>query len=117
MIALPMFLKRIFHPNDGTTFARSQCLWTAHFPSYLELGTHYVVIVKRDHGVSVPVGDPVYEYLIQEQGLAGPVFFINSPHKLPESFFVRRITTRRDQYEILPSGHEEKLYQFRELTA
>lgn len=98
--------QKIFKPNNGTTFARSQYLGLDVFPTYLSLGTRYRVIESTDHGICFP-GDPLYEYMIRDTGDRGPVLFVRSPFKLPTIFWVRGLTTKwHTQYEILPENDD-----------
>ena len=98
--------------QKGRTPKNAEYLFYDGIPSYMELSRKYEIVEGpiEDHIVML-IGDTIWRYLIRNIH-TGEVFYILTPHDLPKVFWIRKVVTFCEQYEILDGEDEGELKQF-----
>lgn len=104
------FLAKLFK-QKGRTPKSAEYLFHDRIPSYMELSRKYEIIEGPVECHMTLVGDTICRHLIRNTH-TGEVFYILTPHDLPKNFWIRKIVTFCEQYEILDGEDEGELKQF-----
>jgi hypothetical protein len=95
----------MFFGKNGETPTQAGLLTTHKLPHYIKLGWRYDVISCEGEGTWI--NDLYYLYRVQRiNDPSNQVYYVRSPFKLPEKFWVRKLISQSVQYEILSNKDE-----------
>lgn len=97
--------------QKGRTPKSAEYLFHDRIPSYMDLSIIYEIIEGPVECHMTLVGDIIWRHLIRNTR-TGEVFYILTPHDLPKVFWIRKVVTFCEQYEILDGEDEGELKQF-----